>query len=167
MESKDLIRLNLERSGNRVLKTYEGLKEHGLTFPTAKGGCHAIWTLGHLAFTEYSLVKGRMLGEENPLEGWADLFENGSQAVAEPGLYPSFEELHGKCRAARDETISLLETLDEPDLDTVSRNVPEHLAKTFGTYRLCFQFTADHWYMHQGHASDIKRAAGLLKSQKS
>jgi hypothetical protein len=163
MDSKDLIRLNLERSGNRVLKAFEELEDHAMVYPTANGGCHALWILGHLAYTEYSLTQERMLRKRNPLAKWKALFENGSVALADETQYPSFGEVMGKCREGRDATIALLDTLSESDLDTKSRSVPKSLIKTFGTYRLVFQLTADHWYMHRGQAADIKRAVGLVK----
>jgi len=34
---------------------------------------------------------------------------------------------------------------------------------TFGTYRLCLQYVADHWYMHRGQLADARRAAGLAR----
>ena len=33
--------------------------------------------------------------------------------------------------------------------------------EAFGTYRLCLQYVADHWYMHRGQLADARRAAGL------
>jgi len=40
-------------------------------------------------------------------------------------------------------------------------NVPAGFEDTFGTYRLCLQYVADHWYMHRGHLADTRRAAGV------
>jgi hypothetical protein len=39
--------------------------------------------------------------------------------------------------------------------------VPAGFEATFGTYRLCLQYAADHWYMHRGQLADARRTAGL------
>ena len=61
----------------------------------------------------------------------------------------------------RESTIALLESLTEDDLDRASANAPQGWADTFGTYQLCLQYVADHWYMHRGHLADARRAAGV------
>jgi hypothetical protein len=101
-----------------------------------------------------------MLGEANPLAGWEGIFD-GTQVNGEIGHYPPFDEVLAKCREVRASTILLLDSLSEDDLDKVSVNVPEGFEATFGTYRLCLQYVADHWYMHRGHLADARRAAGL------
>ena len=61
----------------------------------------------------------------------------------------------------REATVTLLDSLTEEDLDRASANAPVGYEDTFGTYRLCLQYVADHWYMHRGHLADARRAAGL------
>ena len=61
----------------------------------------------------------------------------------------------------RQSTMSLLDSLTENDLDKKSQNAPEGFEDMFGTYRHCFQFAADHWYMHRGQLADARRAARL------
>jgi hypothetical protein len=61
----------------------------------------------------------------------------------------------------RHSTVTLLESLVEDDLDKASAKVPVGYEETFGTYRLCLQYVADHWYMHRGHLADARRASGL------
>jgi hypothetical protein len=48
---RDLIRDNLKRSRDRGLARVEEMREHCVVFPTRNGGCHTLWTLGHLAYT--------------------------------------------------------------------------------------------------------------------
>ena len=76
-------------------------------------------------------------------------------------LYPPFDEVLAKCRDVREATLSLLDSFSEADLDTVSAKIPPRFDDTFGTYRLCLQYVADHWYMHRGQLADCRRAAGL------
>jgi len=56
--------------------------------------------------------------------------------------------------------ISLLESLTEDEPDKASAIVPNGEENLFGTYRRCFRYTADHWFMHRGLMADSRRAAG-------
>ena len=64
---------------------------------------------------------------------------------------------------ARESTLVLIDSLSEDALDQASANSPAGFEDTFGTYRLCLQYVADHWYMHRGHLADARRAAGLSR----
>jgi hypothetical protein len=75
--------------------------------------------------------------------------------------YPPFDQVLSKCRDVRASTVTLLDSLSEEKLDQASANAPPGYEDTFGTYRLCLQYVADHWYMHRGHLADARRAAGL------
>ena len=160
MRSIDLIRDNLTTSRDRVLMRVEEMKAHSVVFPTPRGGCHTLWVLGHLAYIEALVVRAFMLGKTNPLAGWEQLFD-GDDPSGDVSEYPPFDQVLTRCREMREFTIALLDSLTEDDLDKTSANAPEGWAETFGTYRLCLQYVADHWYMHRGHLADARRAAGL------
>ncbi len=160
MQSIDLIRDNLTKSRDRVLARVEDMREHCMVWPTPKGGAHTLWVLGHLAYIEALVVRRFMLGEANPLAAWEEVFD-GADVSGDIGLYPPFDEVLATCREVRESTLALIESLVEDDLDKVSANVPKDFDDTFGTYRLCLQNVADHWYMHRGHLADARRAAGL------
>ena len=163
MQSIDLIRDNLTQSRDRVLVRVEEMREHGLVFPTPNGGCHTLWVLGHLAYIEMLVIRRFMLGEENPLAHWQQVFD-GEQVSGDSSAYPPFDEVLATCREVRASTLALLDSLSEDDLDRSSVNAPKDFAEIFGTYRLCLQYVADHWYMHRGHLADARRAAGLERS---
>jgi len=129
-------------------------------FPTPNGGCHTLWVLGHLAYIEALVIRTIMLGEPNPLAGWEAVFD-GSDVSGDIDRYQSFDHVLAKCRDVRASTLALLDSLSEQDLDTRSAKVPAGFEDTFGTYRLCLQYVADHWYMHRGNLADARRAAGL------
>lgn len=160
MQSIHLIRDNLQKSRDRVLARAEEMREHCVVFPTHNGGCHTLWVLGHLAYIEALVVRRFMLGEENPLADWEEVFD-GADVSGEISLYPPFDEVLGMCRQMRDWTVVLLDSLSEDDLDGLSANAPKGFEDTFGTHRLCLQYVADHWYMHRGNLADARRAAGL------
>lgn len=160
MQSIDLVRDNLKKSRDRVLVRIDDMREHCAVFPTPKGGGHTLWVLGHLAYIEALVVRGFMLAEPNPIADWEDLFD-GADTSGDLRQYPPFDDVLSKCREMRTWTLAVLDRLSEEDLDKVSANAPKGYDDTFGTYRLCLQFVADHWYMHRGQLADARRAAGL------
>ena len=160
MQSIDLIRDNLTKSEERTLARIEEMRDHRLVFPTPNGGGHTLWVLGHLAYIEGLVIQHFMLGEPNPLATWEEPFD-GADVSGAPDDYPPFDEVLAKCRAMRASTLTLLDTLTEEDLDRKSAKAPEGHEDMFGTYRLCLQLVADHWYMHRGQLADARRAARL------
>ncbi len=160
MNSIDLIVTNLKNSRDIVLARVDEMGEHAMVPPTSNGGGHTLWVLGHLAFIEALVIRTFALGETNPLAGWQDIFD-GNSVSHDENVYPSFDEVLHKCRQMRASTLTLLGTLSEEDLDQVGAKVPEGQEKIFGTYRHCFQFVGDHWFMHRGQLADARRASGL------
>ena len=160
MQSIHLIRENLQRSEDIVLSRIEEMRDHCVVAPTPRGGCHTLWVLGHLAYIEALLIRKFMLGESNPLADWEEMFD-GWDVSGDVEHFVPFDRALAECRATRASTISLLDSLDEDDLDQTSANVPDKVDELFGTYRRCFQYAADHWFMHRGQLADARRAAGL------
>ncbi len=162
MQSIELLHDNLKKSRDRVLARVEEMRDHCVVFPTPKGGSHTLWVLGHLAYIEALVVREFMLGEANPLADWEEVFD-GADVSGDISRYPPFDQVLAKCREVRESTLALLDSLAEDALDHASAKVPAGFEDTFGTYRLCLQFVADHWYMHRGHLADARRAAGLQR----
>jgi len=162
MQSIDLIRDNVTKSRDRALAHVEDMREHCTVFPTVNGGGHTLWVLGHLAYIEGLVIRKFMLGEDNPLAHWEEPFD-GADVSADLGVYPPFDQVLATCREMREATITLLGSLSESDLDKASAHVPKGFEDTFGTYRLCLQYVADHWYMHRGQLADARRAAGIVR----
>ena len=160
MQSKELIRLNLDLSARAVLPLIEDMADAPLTAPTPNGGNHPLWVLGHLTYSEGSLVNFMALGEKHPLAEWKDLFGIGTQPVYDEGVYPAMDEVLGRFAALRAGTLERLEALGEDELDTQSKKCPEDYRDRFGTYRLCFMMAANHWFMHRGQVADARRALG-------
>lgn len=160
MQSIDLIRDNLARSTDRTLARINDMRDHCMVYPTPNGGGHTLWVLGHLAYIEALVIRGFMLAEENPLAEWESLFD-GIDITGDVSQYPPFDQVLAGCREMRASTMTLLDSLSEADLDIESGNAPKGFEETFGTYRLCLQYVADHWNMHRGQLADARRAAGL------
>lgn len=160
MQSIDLIRDNLTKSAGRVLLRVKEMQDHCMVFPTLNGGCHTLWILGHLAYIESLVIHDFLLAETNPLSDWQDIFD-GTEVSGDINQFPPFDKVLSTCYQVRESTITLLDSLTEEDLDKPSLNTPKGYEDTFGTYRLCFQYLADHWYMHRGQLADARRVAGL------
>lgn len=160
MQSIDLIRENLRRSAERTLLRIEDMAAHPMVPPTPLGGGHTLWVLGHLAYIEGLVIHRFALGGDNPLAEWEALFD-GAEVSAAPGDYPPFDAVLARCRAMREETIAVLGSFSEADLDLPAGHTPKGFEDIFGTRRLCFQYVADHWYMHRGQLADCRRAAGM------
>ena len=160
MQSIELIRDNLTKSRDRVLARIEEMRVHAVLFPTPRGGCHTLWVLGHLAYIEALVIRKLMLGQENPLAGWEETFD-GPDVSGDPDRFPPFDQVLTRCREERAATLALLDSFSEDDLERSSANYPAGFEETFGTYRLCLQYVADHWYMHRGNLADARRAAGI------
>jgi len=135
------------------------MREHCVVFPTPRGGCHTLWVLGHLAYIESLVIREFMLGDRNPLAEWESLFDG--DPIGDLSQYPQFDQVLEKCREVRESTVTLVDSIDEDALDKPALKMPVGYEETFGTYRLCLQYVADHWYMHRGHLADARRAAGL------
>jgi hypothetical protein len=118
--------------------------------------------LGHIAYIEAQVTRAFMLGERNPLAEWEETFD-GPDVSGDISRFPPFDEVLSKCREVRESTLALVDSLSEHTLDQPSANSPAGFEATFGTYRLCLQYAADHWYMHRGHLADARRAAGLSR----
>lgn len=160
MHSIDLVRQNLERSRDRVLMRIEDMRDHCMVFPTPRGGGHTLWVLGHLAYIEGLVIAAFMLGDANPLAEWEEIFD-GADTSGEAAAFPPFDDVLARCREMREQTLRLLDSFGEDDLDRASAKAPSGYEDTFGTYRHCFQFVADHWYMHRGQLAGARRAAGI------
>ena len=165
MLSIDLIRENLKRSEDIVLSRIEDMREHCVVFPSPGGGCHTLWILGHLAYIEGLVIHRFMLGEPNPLADWETIFDT-VEVSGNEERFPPFDRALEECRRVRASTIALLDSLCENDLDKVSDSIPnakdtKGVEPLFGTYRRCFQYAADHWFMHRGQLADARCAAGV------
>ncbi len=160
MQSIDLIRENLDNSTQRVLAKVEDMRGHCLVPPTPNGGAHTLWTLGHLAYIEHLVVDSFMRGLPNPLAEWEPLFD-GADVSNDATQFPEFDAVLQQCRSSRQATVELIAGLQESDLDQVATACPRGLESTFGTWRRCFQYVADHWYMHRGQMADCRRAVGI------
>ncbi|MEM6689433.1 MAG: DinB family protein [Planctomycetota bacterium] len=160
MDSIDLIRGNLCSSELIVLSRIEDMRDHCMVRSSVAGGSHTLWILGHLAFIEGLVVCEFMRGESNPLEDWKRMFDESTVNDDINQMVP-FDRALSQCRRMRASTISLIDSLDESDLDRKSARAPETAKAIFGDFRGCLQYCSDHWLMHRGQLANARTAAGL------
>jgi hypothetical protein len=160
MKAVDLIRMALDLSAGMTLAMVEDMKDAPFTFPTPKGGNHPMWVLGHLAWSEGEAVQHHMLGRANPLGQWRALFGFGSEPSAEPARYPPFDEVLKAFKGLRAETLKVLGTLTDDDLDQPSKDCPPELKQFLGTFGQCFLIPILNTMHHRGQVADARRAAG-------
>lgn len=160
MQSKDLLISALQVSHALTVPLLEDLKDAAMQPPTPNGGNHPTWVAGHLAYGEGNLFWHMMRGEPNPLAEHAEILDGGSQPSDDPSVYPPIEELIAKYCELREQTMALLESLSEEDLDQSSVNCPEEYRGFFGTWRQCFLSAALHGMMHRGQLADSRKALG-------
>ena len=160
MKTVDFIRMALDSSARATMALIEDMKDRPLTFPTPKGGNHPLWVLGHLAFTEGQVIHNFMLGRQNPVAHWKELFSIGSEVSGEASRYPAFGEIQKAFQDLRAETLKVLDTLSDADLDQPSKACPPEYKEFLATYAKCFLVVIMNTMNHRGQVADARRAAG-------
>jgi len=159
MKSVELIRWSLALSDQLVARLVADMARTPMVRSCGSTGNHPLWIIGHFAAIEGAMAES-VFGEPNPVAHWTPLFAAGTQPSSDPAAYPPFEEVLGAFRRLRGRTLSLLEKLDDADLDKAPRDVPpgfEDEMKTIGRNLL---LTSLHNMMHFGQIADCRRVAG-------
>lgn len=159
MSCKEAIQFALNLSNGAVMNVIDEMSDAATAFPTANGGCHPLWVLGHLALIEGS-IPAILFGTKNPVAEWEQSFGQGSEAVADMSKYPSFSEVREKYLQLREANLKLLESLSEEDLNKPTVAPPKGLEYEFSTYGKSFLVLAVHQAMHRSHVTDARRAVG-------
>ena len=159
MKTTDFIRLSLESSSGWALSLIRDMKDSPLTQPTPRGGNHPLWVLGHITFSESTLLDSFILGKSNRFPEWEGVFSMGSTPSTDASQYPSYDELMGKFEEMRSATLAHLDTLSDADLEKPSQ-APEEFGPGFGTVAGCFAAMSTHVGFHAGQVADARRAAG-------
>jgi hypothetical protein len=158
MHTKEAITFALTLSNKAVLSVIDEMSGAPTAFPTANGGCHPLWVLGHLALIEGS-IPAILTGEANPAAHWGALFGDQSQPVADPAAYPPFAEVRAVYTRLRDRNLQILNALPESDLDKPTVAPPKGREREFATYGSSFLVLALHQMLHRSHVTDARRAA--------
>jgi hypothetical protein len=159
MYTKDAIRYALNMADQATMRSLATIEDAPLTFPTANGGCHPLWVMGHLAFVE-GVTHEMLGGGANPVAHWAEIFGQDTVPAAEAAQYPAFAKVRDKYMQLRYRNLQLLDSMTEADLDKPTPWQPKGLEEHFATFGRAFLTIALHQMAHRAHISDAIRAAG-------
>jgi hypothetical protein len=159
MAAIDFIRRAMQTSDQVATRLIDDMREQCLTQPTARGGNHPLWVIGHLAYSE-GVLRRAILGEPNPVGDWANHFAPGSRPSVEADRYPAFDEVLAKYRELRAANVRLLDDVGEAGLDRPVKIPPPGLEAAFGTIGDAILTIAFHQMMHGGQVTDCRRAVG-------
>ena len=84
----------------------------------------------------------------------------GSEPSTDAKNYPTFDEVREAYQKLRAETMKVLETLTDDDLDLPSKACPPEYKEFVGTYGQCFLVIIFNTMTHRGQVADARRAAG-------
>jgi uncharacterized damage-inducible protein DinB len=161
MNALEIIRKNLEFSFEWIWPLAEDLAEAPMTRPRAQGGNHATWTMAHVAHAHAGLTS-MITGKPSPIDAWGKVVAGGTQPVDDASVYPDYAEILTAYRTAHDETLALVDSLGEKDLDRAPAIVPEYL-KDFPDFQSIgnlLVFIPMHDMSHRGQLADVRQVLG-------
>jgi hypothetical protein len=159
MYTKDAIRYALTMADQATMRSLDTIEDAPLTFPTANGGCHPLWVVGHLAFVE-GVTHEMLGGGGNPVNHWAAIFGQNTVPAADAAQYPPMRDVRAKYAQLRKRNLELLESMTEADLDQPTPWQPTGLEEHFATRGKALLTIALHQMAHRAHITDSVRAAG-------
>jgi hypothetical protein len=159
MTAIELIRWALRRTDEGITRLVADMRDAALTRPTANGGNHPLWCLGHLAFIE-GTIPHILFGEPNPVAHWKPLFAAGTQPQADAGAYPAFDEVLSTYRELRATNLKRLDEIGDAGLDRAPRAVPPGFEESMRTIGQTLLLVALHQMVHYGQITDARRVAG-------
>jgi hypothetical protein len=159
MKAIDLIRGAMCMADRTTGRLADDLRDAPLTRPTARGGNHPLWLLGHLAVVEGAIPQV-VFGEANPVGHWEPLFGQGTTPSDDAAAYPPYDEVLGTYRELRAKNLARLEEIGEAGLDAAPRAVPPGFEDEMRTVGQTYLTIAMHQMIHYGQLADARRAAG-------
>jgi uncharacterized damage-inducible protein DinB len=122
---------------------------------------HLAWQVGHLAVAQYNLCLRRIrdrIGADHALisDQYIELFQLGSQPVADRSVYPSIEEIRQVFNAVHEQAIRELAQRTDAEL-----SVPvERPHAVFTTKLGAVEWCAPHEMVHAGQIGLLRRMLG-------
>lgn len=154
------LKSTLQTSRVIITPLLDDMKDAPLTYPTPNGGNHPLWVMGHLAYSESSILNHVIAGRDNPLAEWKPLFSGSTTPVDDASKYPAWDEIKQAFDHVHDATLKSLDVLNAEDLEQPSPNCPPGREPILGTVGLSYRFIALHTMMHFGQVADARYALG-------
>lgn len=159
MNTIEYIKLSLEISRGWAMGLIADMQEMPLVQPTAKGGNHPLWVLGHIVWAESNLLDCFIQGKPNRFPDVELKFGMGTTPSTDASQYPSMDELMSKFEEIRAASLAYLDTMSEEDLERPS-NAPEEFGPGFAKVAGCFTAMTIHPIFHAGQVADARLVAG-------
>ena len=136
MNTIDYIKMSLQANRDWLLPLVDDMRDAPLTQPTAAGGNHPLWVLGHITCSEAGIFDGFILGQRSRFADMNETFGVGSQPTTNPDDYPSIDELMARFEEIRAVIVEYLDSITDADLEKPS-NAPEKFGPKFATIGKC------------------------------
>lgn len=148
----------LDLARRQTLKLVDDIPADKLCHQPVAGTNHALWVLGHLAYSDDGFTTA--LGERESVidESWKELFGMGSKPGPDPAKYPSLDDIKAALPRARTALIDWIESLDEEQL---LKPLPEGWDVFAPNYAAVLPSLAWHEGFHAGQLSAVRRSLGL------
>jgi len=157
MNTASFIRQSLQTSRELALGLANDLRDAPLVQPSASGGNHALWILGHITYSESTLFDSFVLGKPNRCAEWAKVFGITSIPSADAGLYPSFDDVVPVWEQIRADVLTHLDTLRDDDFAAKS-HAPDAYSDGFGSVGKCYAAMVFHPGFHAGQLAVIRKS---------
>ena len=89
-----------------------------------------------------------LFGEPNPVAGWQKYFGENSEPLDNANAYPGFAEVRAKYLELRSQTLKILDSLAEEDLDKPTKAPPRGREHEFSTFGQSFLALSLHQMLH-------------------
>lgn len=154
-----LIRWALAQTDAWMLGAVEDMRDALLTQPTARGGNHPLWVIGHIAVVEGTFAHF-LFGQPNPVGSWDPLFARGTEPTTDASAYPPFDEILATYRSLRAKSLARLDEIDDAWLDQPSDSLPPGFSDPSLSRGQILLILALHQANHLGQIADARRASG-------
>ncbi len=157
MNTIEFITQQLKASEGMAMTLLNDMRDLPLAQPSQNGGNHALWILGHIVFSESTLLDGFIHGKPNRFPEWQLLFGIGSTPLQDADDYPTFDAITGRFNEVRNATLNYIAALADADLDTPSQ-APAELVDYFPTVGRCLGSIVSHAFFHAGQVAVVRNA---------
>lgn len=148
----------LDLARKTTLKMIDGIPAGKLCHQPLPNTNHAIWVLGHMAWTDDYFMTS--LGGAKPIldESWAKRFGMGSKPTGDAKAYPSLDEVNATAKKTRAALVKWFESLDDAKLGTAFTGDMAGFAPNYATLPISIAW---HEGFHAGQISVVRRSLGL------
>jgi uncharacterized damage-inducible protein DinB len=154
----DMGLMALEQSRTYLLKCLEDISDTDLLHRAGGTGNHALWVMGHIAWSEDFFLQ--QIAKEPGVvpEDWNEKFGMGSTPTENPDDYPArfeLEEMLEKTRAA------LVEWCKKQTDEQLATALPDEWKGFARNYGMLMTSLAWHEGIHTGQVLEARRSAGI------